>query len=268
MPAMLFTPMPSGYHPTMDIMATYTVEAFMASYAWGSWKILAISALTFFFGYMEYVYSFRLVAREKSAPYPMWMHTFYFAHDFTGVVVFGALALKYHFWFFYFAALALVIWNGFEIYNMYKGIELERQEIWGTYYEAPVTRRQALGNTLAQVVLFFAVVNLARVFMADVCMFKLFAITNIVMAIAPGFLWARRKDRTGTSMGLAIIILLATINTFLPGINMWALMSPYFDQPWYYLMGLVCVGFATRNLLIVKSKPAKVQLPGGKKPIW
>jgi hypothetical protein len=61
MPAMLFTPMPSGYHPTMDIMATYTVEAFMASYAWGSWKILAISALTFFFGYMEYVYSFRLV---------------------------------------------------------------------------------------------------------------------------------------------------------------------------------------------------------------
>ena len=66
---MLFTPMPSGYHPTMDIMATYTVEAFMASYAWGSWKILAISALTFFFGYMEYVYSFRLVAREKSAPY-------------------------------------------------------------------------------------------------------------------------------------------------------------------------------------------------------
>ena len=42
-----------------------------------------------------------------------------------------------------------------------KGIELERQEIWGAYYEAPVTRRQALGNTLAQVVLFFAVVNLA-----------------------------------------------------------------------------------------------------------
>ena len=164
----------------MDIMATYTVEAFMASYAWGSWKILAISALTFFFGYMEYVYSFRLVAREKSAPYPMWMHTFYFAHDFTGVVVFGALALKYHFWFFYFAALALVIWNGFEIYNMYKGIELERQEIWGAYYEA----------------------------------------------------------------------------------------SPYFDQPWYYLMGLVCVGFATRNLLIVKSKPTKPQLPGEKPPIW
>lgn len=99
-------------------------------------------------------------------------------------------------------------------------------------------------------------------------MFKLFAITNIVMAIAPGFLWARRKDRTGTSMGLAIIILLATINTFLPGINMWVLMSPYFDQPWYYLMGLVCVGFATRNLLIVKGKPAKPQLHGGKKPIW
>ena len=83
---MLFNPIRNGYDPSMEIMATYTVEAFMASYAWGNWKILAISALTFFFGYMEYIYSFRLVAREKSAPYPMWMHTFYFAHDFTGVV--------------------------------------------------------------------------------------------------------------------------------------------------------------------------------------
>jgi hypothetical protein len=255
----------------MEITTTYTVEAFMASYAWGNWGILAISALTFFFGYMEYVYSFRLVAREKMAPYPMWMHTFYFAHDLTGVVVFAALAQKYHFWFFYFASLALLIWNGFEIYNMYKGIELERQEIWGAYYEAPVTRKQAIGNTLAQIILFFAVINLARVFMADVCMFKLFAITNIVMAVAPGFLWARRKDRTGTSMGLAIIILLATLNTFLPRVNMWALMSPYFDQPWYYVTGIVCVGFATRNLLIVRSKPAKSReprKPGEKPPIW
>lgn len=43
--------------------------------------VLTVAGITFLMGYLEYMYSFALVLWEKSAPFPIWMHTFYFAHD-------------------------------------------------------------------------------------------------------------------------------------------------------------------------------------------
>lgn len=253
----------------MDIMGTYTVDEVMRAFSLDNTGLLAVAAFTFFLGYMEYIYSFRLVLREKLAPYPMWMHTFYLAHDFTGALVFYSLARHNDFfWFFAATSVALLIWNCFEIYNIYKGITLERQEIWGAYHTEPVTVPQAFLSTIGQILLFVAIVNLGRMYMADVSMLKWFSITNMVMAVAPGFLWARRKTRDGASLGLAIVILVATVNTFLPGINMWAQVSPYFHQPWYYAMGVVCIGFAVRNLVVLLKLPAKTRTEGAKRPIW
>ncbi|MBU3217358.1 hypothetical protein LL033_25585 (plasmid) [Clostridium estertheticum] len=36
--------------------------------------LLIVAAFTFFIGYLEYVYNFKLVRRKKSATYPVWMH--------------------------------------------------------------------------------------------------------------------------------------------------------------------------------------------------
>lgn len=242
----------------------YSLEDFLYSFSTDNPNfklLLCIAAFTFFIGYMEYIYSFMLVRREKSAPYPVWMHTFYFAHDSMGAIVF-ALASKAvgGFWFFTLASIALVIWNLFEVYNLYKCIFVERQEIWGHLYDKPVTIKQAFLRVLGQIIIFIGVVNLFRVFMNDPYMFKWFIFTNIIIAIIPGLYWEKRRTQIGASYKLAIVILIGTINSFMPW-NMWALTSNYFsfsNNPWYYILGIVSICFAFRNILVLnrlKKKP-------------
>lgn len=253
----------------------YTLEDFTSAFSPDNPQfilLLIVAAFTFFCGYMEYIYSFQLVRRERSAPYPVWMHTFYFAHDFMGAIVF-ALASKATggFWFFTVASVALLIWNLFEVYNLYKCIYVERQEIWGHLYDRPVTVKEAWIKVVTQIILFIGVVNLFRVFMNDMYMFKWFIFTNIIIAIAPGFYWEKRKTQIGASYKLAFVILLGTINSFTP-INMWSLTSNYFsfaNNPWFYCIGIVSICFAIRNILILKRMPKKPkQMADGKKTVW
>jgi hypothetical protein len=231
--------------------------------------LLLLSAFTFLIGYLEYIYSFRLVLREKSAPFPLWMHTFYFAHDLTGAIVFFQLARSHHFfWFFSMSSIALLVWNGFEVFNLFMAVKVERQEIWGRVGEQPVSARTAVARIVAQIVLMAVLVNLVRVFMNDEVMFKWFALTNVVMAVGPGLLWSQRRSRKGSSVGLAIVILIGTVNTFLPpGYGMWTTATPYFDQPWFYLAGVVISIIALRNLLLLLSFPPKTAA-GHRRPIW
>jgi hypothetical protein len=110
------------------------VEEFMESYTDNPHE-LAISAVAFLIGYLQYICAFRLVNREGSAPYPVWMHTFYFAHDFTGAVVFYLLAREHvFFWFFTGASIALIPWNCFEVYSPYMVVKMGRQEIRGSFH--------------------------------------------------------------------------------------------------------------------------------------
>jgi len=236
-------------------------EELMRSYSTNP-MLLWLSAFTFLIGYLEYIYSFRLVLREKSAPFPVWMHTLYLAHDSTGAVVFLMLARQHHyFWFFTMASIALVIWNGFECFNLFMAVKVERQEIWGKYYDGPVSVRSAVYRIAAQVVLMVSLVNVVRVFMNDTAMFKWFALTNVVMAVGPGILWSERRSRKGSSIGLAIVIVIGTVNTFLPpGYGMWTTATPYFNQPWFYIAGVVVSVIAIRNLLMLLRFPPK--MPG------
>ncbi|QIL74034.1 hypothetical protein G7048_26455 (plasmid) [Diaphorobacter sp. HDW4B] len=244
------------------------VEEVMLAYA-SRPELLWISAFAFAIGYIEYIYSFRLVLRERSAPYPVWMHTFYLAHDLTGAIVFYLLAKEHNFfWFFTGASIALLVWNCFELFNLYKAITVERQEIWGRFYDRPVTVSQALARVVGQVVLMICIVNLFRVFMDDQVMFKWFAFTNILIAVAPGWLWNERRSRRGASVGLAIVIFIGTVNTFLPpGWGMWTTASSYFDQPWFYATGVVVSAYALRNVFLLLSYPAKPP-DNGKAAIW
>ncbi|MBU3217355.1 hypothetical protein LL033_25570 (plasmid) [Clostridium estertheticum] len=232
-------------------------------------SLVGISAFTFLIGYIEYIYSFALVIKEKSAPFPIWMHIFYFAHDTTGAVIFFLLAKNNHwFWFFTTASIALVIWSLFEVFNLYMAVKVERQDIWGKYYKEPVTVRQAIFRIIGQIMLMYCVVNLFRVFMNDVVMLKWFTFTNIIMATGPGYLWSERQTRKGTAVGLAITILIGTINTFLPaGFGMFTTASTYFDKPWFYITGVVVVLFALKNVFLVLSFPPKIS-EVGKRVIW
>lgn len=241
----------------------YALEDFMYAFSPENPQfilLLCIAGLTFLIGYLEYVYSFKLIRREHSAPYPVWMHTFYFAHDSMGAVVF-AMASKAvgGFWFFTAASIALMVWNLFEVYNLYKCIYVERQAIWGHLSDEPISIKEAWLRIIGQLLIFIPAVNLFRLFMADHAMFSWFIFTNVLIAIVPGLYWEKRKTQVGASLTLAIIILIGTINSFHPW-NMWVLTTDYYafsNNPWFYILGIISISFAIRNILIYKRQSKK-----------
>lgn len=89
-----------------------------------------------------------------------------------------------------------------------------------------------------------------------------FLFTNMLIASAPGILWLKRGARNGTrygaSVGLALVILVGAINTFLPGANMWVLSMPeVFDTPLFYLTGAIFVAISAFNLAMLLRLPTK-----------
>ena len=247
-----------SYYPDTYTLSdfTYAFSADNPAFA----ATLAVTALTFAIGFLEYIWSFRLVRAEASAPYPLMMHCFYFGIDSMGIVVF-ALA-SYHtggFWVFTAASIAEVVWTLFEIYNLVKCVTLERDAIWGNLYPEGVPVFQAVWRIVAQCLAWIFIINTFRVFLVDPAMFKWYIFTNVLMAIVPGLYWERRKTRTGASMVLAVIILVGTVNSFLPT-NMWASVSSYFsmvNNPWFYLMGVVSIFFAVRGVVVLARLPKK-----------
>lgn len=236
-------------------------------------QVLVVSAVAFGFGYGVYIYCILLLIRERRSPYPVWMHTFYLACDVTGTVFWFLLARQNDwFWFFAACSAAMLVWVFCEIWSLYMAVKHERQEVWGHLYEEPVTARQALGHIVAQTAMFVCVVNLTNYFMgglADVAMFKWYVWTNLLVAIGPASLWAARKSRHGTSVGLAIMVLLSIIATYLPpGWGMWTTASSYFSTPWFYVAGTVATCYAIYNLRLVTSFPPKPKTMDGRKTVW
>lgn len=228
---------------------------------------LGIAGMTFAIGFIEYIYSFLLVRREQRSPYNLLMHSFYFGIDSMGIFVFALAAHATNgFWVFTFASLAEVVWTLFEVYNLVMCVYVERTDIWGPDVSVASAWLRVCGWVLVMVV----TVNLFRVFMNDPAMLKWYIFTNILMGIMPGLYWEKRGTRLGASWGLAIVILIGTINSFTP-VNMWANISPYFsmsNNPWFYVVGLVAIGFAIRTLLVLKRLPVKPKTLNGHKTIW
>lgn len=227
---------------------------------------LGVAGVTFLVGFIEYIYSFLLLRAEGSSPFNVLMHAYYFAIDSMGIFVFATASHAVGgFWMFTAASCAEVVWTLFEIYNLVMCVYVERQQIWGD-----ITTRDAWWRIIGWIAVMVPTVNLFRVFLHDPAMFKWYIFTNVLMAIMPGLYWEKRGTRVGASWGLAIVILFGTVNSFWPS-NMWALVSPYFSigrNPWFYVLGLVAIFFAVRNLVVLKRLPEKPAPAAGKHNIW
>ena len=74
-------------------------------------KNLTAIVLAVIFGLLVYIFPIILTETEKRGPYPLWMHTFYFAADFMGIWVFlDAWKATDHFILFLLLAIGEAVW--------------------------------------------------------------------------------------------------------------------------------------------------------------
>lgn len=226
-------------------------------------------ALAVVFGLLVYVFPIILMESEHIGPYPLWLHTFYCAADFMGIWVFLDAWLKYgHFYLFILLCIGEAVWVGMEIYCLQRALTYEKNINWkpGT----PFKRR--LRDVLFQILIFYVGLNFLRFELHDSTMWKFWIFTQVLITIVPGLVMERRGYRSGNGRILNYTIICVALVSFNPWCNMWAAVAPKFfslhENPWYYIMGIVCLFFAVRAAVVYEKLPPKTDLMNsGKKVI-
>lgn len=151
----------------------------------------------------------------------------------------------------------MVAFNCFEIYSLYGTVKHERQEVFGKYFDKPVTERQATAWVVAITLLCFVALCTFRSFTNDKLMLIVFITTNVMMAISPAILTAEKRVRYKHSLGLAFVIVLGTIATFLPpGLGQYTTgAGDFFSRPWFYILGVACTMVAVWHFMVLRKMP-------------
>lgn len=205
-------------------------------------------------GLLEYIWAIVLTFKEKVGPFPMWMHTFFFAHDSTAGVIFTILAFKYHFfWIFTVYALGMLTWTILEFLCMF--IELK----YNYKTDFNVERNQAILQTVFLIMVMYCIIWFVRYLDHDTAMFIWLPLTNFVMAIGPGQVLLKRQSRKGSSVIIYILIVLGTLFNFAPkGIGFFSTLLPQvFNNNLWTLVGCIATIIAVYNLWYFCHLPAQ-----------
>ena len=117
----LITKLISGY-PSGDVSGQDFVDHLsIGAPGWqGAWLAIALAVV---FGLLVYIIPIYLTEKDKLGPYPLWMHTFYWAADFMGIWVFLAAWNRYdHFLLFLLLAIGEAVWVGMETYCLQRAL--------------------------------------------------------------------------------------------------------------------------------------------------
>ena len=114
-----------------------------------------------------------------------------------------------------------------------------------------------------QIVCFYVGLNLLRFELHDSTMWKFWIFTQVLITIVPGLVMEHRQSRKGFSLWLHIVYICVALVSFNPWCNMWEAIAPDFfsldANPWYYIMGVVCLFFSVRGLVQYIQLPTKTQ---------
>ena len=248
----LFSAYPLGDVSPQDFIDHLSVGADGWVSAWISVGLAVV------FGMLVYIIPIYLTEKEKVGPYPLWMHTFYCAADFMGIWVFLDAWLKFgHFPIFLLLSIGEAIWVGMEIFCLWRACTYEKD----INFKPGTPIREMLRDIVIQVVCFFVGLNLLRVELHDSTMWKFWIFTQVLITIVPGLVLEKRGYSKGNSLWLHIVLICVALVSFNPWCNMWLSIAPDFfsleANPWYYIMGVVCLYFAIRGLVIYRRLPAK-----------
>ena len=246
----------SGY-PSVDVTPQDFIDHLsIGAEGWiGAWVAVGLAVI---FGLLVYIIPIYLTEKEKLGPYPLWMHTFYWAADFMGIWVFLAAWLHYdHFPLFLLLSIGEAIWVCMETYCLQRATTYEKD----IAFRPGTPKKEMIRTIVIQVLCFFVGLNLLRVELHDEAMWKFWIFTQVLITIVPGLVLESRGYRKGNNLWLHIVLICVALVSFNPWCNMWLAVSPeYFSlsaNPWYYIMGVVCLYFAIRGLVVYAKLPKK-----------
>lgn len=245
-------------------MTSYDADGIIAKFINDPATMLPLMALAMGFGFVQYIYCAVITRRDRISPFPVYMHTYYLAHDLMFVLLFQRWFVEYDSWAFRVMWVGFLIFNVFEVYSLAQAVKYERERDFGRWFSKGVTVRQATIAVSVMSAVAFVFLGTARSFLDDKLMFCVFITTNVMMAIGPALYTFQRKDRVRGSIGLAFFIVLGTIATFLPqGLGMYTTGDPdYFNRPWFFVLGATCLIIAVWHLVTVRRLPLRSPSPG------
>ncbi len=252
----IFEKLTSGY-PSGDVSPQDFIDRLSigADGYIGAWIAIALAVV---FGLLVYIIPIVLTEKDKVGPYPLWMHTFYCAADFMGIWVFLTAWNGYdHFPLFLLLAIGEAVWVCMEIFCLHRALTYEAEINWkpGTPF------KEHMRDIIIQLVCFYVGLNFLRFELHDETMWKFWIFTQVLITIVPGLVLEKRKSRSGHSRFLHITFICVALVSFNPWCNMWVAICPEFfsvsENPWYYIMGAICLFFAVRGLVVYEKLPEK-----------
>ena len=212
-------------------------------------------SLTVIFGLLVYIIPIYLTERDHIGPYPLWLHNFYCAADFMGIWVFLENYKSIKYILFLVLCIGESIWVLMEIFCLQRCIKYESN----LYWNKDATLSKKIKDILIQIICFYVGLNLLRFELNDLCMWKFWIFTQVLITIIPGLELEKRGYKNGNNLLLHIVLVCVAIVSFNPWCNMWKEISPnYFSieyNIWYYIVGLVCFEMSLRGLIIYLKLP-------------
>lgn len=215
------------------------------------------TGITATLGFIQYFYCMYITHRDGLGPFPLWMHLFFLAHDTTwSYILYQAGPTYDNHPLFAGSAKALAVWSLVELYCIVRATAIEREGVFGPQKDRQ-SLRQAYLQSFLHLLTYYALVFILIHLIGHESFLQSALFTNIALAVGPGALWHERETRRGTSLVLATLLLLGTLNTFAPW-SLWLVALPgVFDTPAFYFTGIVCSAAAAFNLYIAVSKPPR-----------
>lgn len=230
------------------------------------WITVAVAII---FGLLGYIVPVIQMQNEHAQTYPLWVHCLYCATDFMGIWVFlHAWVISDHFLFFLLMTISECAWFAMEIYCLYRTVTWEHSIIW----KEGTSRKTMVLQIVSMVIIFYAGLNMLRFEWHDITLWKEWSFMNIFAVIGPMFELKRRGFRSGNSYLMWFVWVGICFVTFNPIDNMWKVINPEFfsfsANPWYYIMGIVCLCCGLYGLYTYHKLPPKEDILGsGKKPL-
>lgn len=162
-----------------------------------------------------------------------------------------------HFPLFLLLAIGEAVWVLMEIFCLQRAVTYEKDINWkpGTPFSA------RLRDIIIQLVCCYVGLNFLRFELHDDTMWKFWIFTQVLITIVPGLVMEKRGTRSGYSRFLHICFICVALISFNPWCNMWVAIAPDFfslsANPWYYIMGVICLFFAVRGLVLYEKLPEK-----------